>query len=276
MKKYTLLTKHIPTLSCISGADFANRSYPREVLNFIEDQGLFLRQGKYYYLKNYGNILENNSITRSTECVTALDVNKLDADCVISLIVSILQNERFNEGLLASFFDNGCMLKWLKRLRSIDNGLCLYFKNADALTDGIELVAADLDFEITSEMDACVTVTVNETDTAGFTLTLDGKNAIVSYGGGKVRFFRALALLVRWLNVGITEKTLSETPLFKTNGAMLDVSRNAVMKPEYIKFYLRKMALMGLSQRGIARIFQPYFFLRYKTFYFLSSQVSSR
>ena len=75
MKKFTLLTKHIPTLSCIRGADFANRSYPSEVLNFIEDQGLFLRQGKYYYLKNYLNILESNAITRSIECVTALDVN---------------------------------------------------------------------------------------------------------------------------------------------------------------------------------------------------------
>ena len=121
------------------------------------------------------------------------------------------------------------------------------FTNPGKLTEGLELLVNDLGIEITDEKNAFITLSVTETDTAGFTLTLDGKNATVSYGGGKVRFFRALALLVRWINVGITEKTLSETPLFKTNGAMLDVARNAVMNLHYLKFYLRKMALMGLN-----------------------------
>lgn len=121
------------------------------------------------------------------------------------------------------------------------------FKNCDDLLSGIELVTADLGFNISSEEDAHVTVTVNETEKTGFTLTLDNGTATITYGDGKARFFRALALLVNWIKVGIRKKTLSETPLFKTNGTMLDVSRNAVMKTDYLKFYLRKMALMGLN-----------------------------
>lgn len=61
--------------------------------------------------------------------------------------------------------------------------------------------------------------------------------------GEKVQFFRALSYFAQCGTLCSVE----ETPCFKKNGIMFDMSRNAVMKPETVKFFLRKMALMGLN-----------------------------
>jgi len=54
-------------------------------------------------------------------------------------------------------------------------------------------------------------------------------------------------MLVGWVKEGVREKTLTETPLFESNGAMIDMSRNAVMNVKTVKMMLRKMALMGMN-----------------------------
>ena len=95
--------------------------------------------------------------------------------------------------------------------------------------------------------DAELTVCVTETEKSALTVSLSGKNAAIIYGGGKARFFRALATLMRWISHGKTQKTLSETPTFLKNGAMPDVSRNAVLTVEANKLLLRKMAMMGMN-----------------------------
>ncbi len=118
------------------------------------------------------------------------------------------------------------------------------FLNADKLTDAIELVAKDLSLKVVS-ICANVTVTVNEVEGDTLTVTLNGKDATITYGGGTARFLRGLATLNGWLRDGITDKAVTETPHFNTNGAMFDMSRNAVMNVETVKFILRKMALMG-------------------------------
>ncbi len=66
---------------------------------------------------------------------------------------------------------------------------------------------------------------------------------------GKIRYrtpvqiFRALSHLSReGIGCDITEQNV-----FKTNGAMIDVSRNAVLTVDAVKFLLEKMALMGLN-----------------------------
>ena len=79
------------------------------------------------------------------------------------------------------------------------------------------------------------------------TVTLDGARATITYGDGKARFFRGLATLLGWIGDGITQKSNTERPLFATNGAMVDMSRNAVMNVTTVKEMLRRMALMGLN-----------------------------
>ena len=121
------------------------------------------------------------------------------------------------------------------------------FKNAEAVAAGIEILAADLQIELSDERDAEIVVSVVECEESKSSLKLSGKTAEITYGGGEARFFRALSRLVGWIGDGVTERSECETPLFKANGAMVDMSRNAVMKVKTVKTMLRKMALMGLN-----------------------------
>ncbi len=121
----------------------------------------------------------------------------------------------------------------------------LCFKNADAVIDGIKFVLDDLKIELAEQKDADVIVTLNETKEHTLSVALDNSTATVTYGGGKARFFRALAILADWINNGETHKTVTENPLFETNGTML-IQTNT-MRVEMLKIIFRKMALMGMN-----------------------------
>ena len=120
------------------------------------------------------------------------------------------------------------------------------FLGAESLSEAISLVSEDLGITVSDEKDA-FKVTVKTVEEKYLKLTLSGGEATITYGGGTPRFLRALATLVGVIKDGKSEYELEEHPLFKTNGAMVDMSRNAVMNVDTVKFMLRKMALMGLN-----------------------------
>ena len=122
----------------------------------------------------------------------------------------------------------------------------LCFLNASSLIDGIALVAPDLDFTLVPESEADLVISVSGQAQNGFTLSLSGCRAAISFSS-RARFFRALCTLLDRVRSGETEFTHAETPLFITTGAMVDMSRNAVMNVDTVCFMLRKMALMGLN-----------------------------
>ncbi|MEH7385967.1 beta-N-acetylhexosaminidase [Bacillus sp. JJ1521] len=62
----------------------------------------------------------------------------------------------------------------------------------------------------------------------------------------RIHFFRGLGLWLQHIEKN-KEFHLTEVPQFETSGAMIDVSRNAVMTADGIKMLLRKMAVMGLN-----------------------------
>ena len=69
------------------------------------------------------------------------------------------------------------------------------FLNGESLESGIAEVAEELGFTaVTAGADLTVHVTESEADS--LTVKLDGRTASITYGGGKSRFFRALAILV--------------------------------------------------------------------------------
>ena len=121
------------------------------------------------------------------------------------------------------------------------------FLNAESLQEGIALVAEQLGIEVADKDAAALTVTVTEVTERVLRVSLDGAAAQIVYGGGKAVFFRGLARLAGWLARGKARERVEETPLFKTNGAMVDMSRNAVMRPDTVKTMLRSMALMGMN-----------------------------
>ena len=122
----------------------------------------------------------------------------------------------------------------------------LNFIGAEKLKGAIYLVSEDLGIKVSTAKDA-MKVTVREWTERGVQVDLKDGEATVTYGDGTARFLRGLATLVGWVNAGIKEKCSNEHALFETNGAMVDMSRNAVMNVKTVKFMLRKMALMGLS-----------------------------
>jgi hypothetical protein len=57
-----------------------------------------------------------------TDSMEAADVSSLDVKCVIALLMGAVRAERFGDGALLGFFKSECILRWLQRLKSIDEG----------------------------------------------------------------------------------------------------------------------------------------------------------
>lgn len=79
----------------------------------------------------------------------------------------------------------------------------------------------------------------------GIEVSLENGQGYIGYTE-KIHFFRALGLFIE----AVAEKDsfkINEVPQFTLNGAMIDVSRNAVLKVDSVKNVIRKMALMGLN-----------------------------
>lgn len=111
----------------------------------------------------------------------------------------------------------------------------------DRLLKGFDQIKNDLEIE---NLHGGIPVSVEK----GSCLKLsfkDGK-AEIEYAE-PVQFFRALSLFVLNMKKGKSSFSIEEKPGFEKNGIMFDCSRNAVLTVDTLKFFLRKMALMGLN-----------------------------
>lgn len=78
----------------------------------------------------------------------------------------------------------------------------------------------------------------------GGALTVESDGTAVSLTwASPVEFYRGLSLIPD----PIAPCAIHEKARFETVGVMFDCSRNAVLKPEALRFFFRKMALMGLN-----------------------------
>ncbi len=101
---------------------------------------------------------------------------------------------------------------------------------------------AELSGELFMEKDEKGYRVVLKKDTC-LTLAMTAEEAVIGYSK-RVECFRGLSLLSQYWG---QEITLSQEASFPHIGVMFDVSRNAVLKPETLKYFFRKMALMGLN-----------------------------
>lgn len=92
--------------------------YSEVVSRFIKSVHEFVDRHKE--LQNYSKILEDNSIEWGTRSMKAADVDKLDTQCVLALIVGAVRADRFCDGALLGFIEDGAISKWLERLKRID------------------------------------------------------------------------------------------------------------------------------------------------------------
>lgn len=130
--KFKVLTKYIGKLSIIESygewfIDFENDGTPEHPIqmsfvnynelvdSFVEEFYQFSDSHPEYHLTSYGSILE--SIDRE---MRSADIDSLDGKSTLALILGAIRAERFCDGALLSFFKDGSILKWLKRLKDID------------------------------------------------------------------------------------------------------------------------------------------------------------
>ncbi len=92
-----------------------------QVVNELESEVYcFLDLHPDLSLTRYGEILEEAGLAWDDNCMRKADVSQLDGLTIMALIVGALRAERFCDGALLSFFEDGCVAKWLARLKEID------------------------------------------------------------------------------------------------------------------------------------------------------------
>lgn len=80
----------------------------------------FERLHPEYGLNRYGSILEDNGIEWGMDSMSAKDISGLDGKCIMAMLMGTVRAERFCDGALLGFFENGCIKRWLERLKEID------------------------------------------------------------------------------------------------------------------------------------------------------------
>lgn len=95
-------------------------NYSEMVNNFVEDVCTFHDSNKDMELTRYVDILKDNGLEWDSESMENADVSNLNAQCVLALIMGAVRAERFCDDALLDFFKNGCILKWLEKLNSIE------------------------------------------------------------------------------------------------------------------------------------------------------------
>lgn len=73
-----------------------------------------------YELTDYQKILESDGLAWDGQTMRSTDPNQLDGQTILALIMGIIRADRFNEGALLAFLEDGTLTRWLKRLKDID------------------------------------------------------------------------------------------------------------------------------------------------------------
>lgn len=74
-----------------------------------------------YGLNRYNDILDRNGLKWDGRMMSEADVSQLDGQAVTALILGAVRADRFCEGALLGFFEDGSMRRWLERLADLDH-----------------------------------------------------------------------------------------------------------------------------------------------------------
>lgn len=89
--------------------------YSEDVHDFIKNVYDFFPKGV-----NYFAVLNKYNMEASNKDFIERDVSDFNSELILNMILTIIRQERFGEGLINEFISNGCFDKWLKRLKEID------------------------------------------------------------------------------------------------------------------------------------------------------------
>lgn len=137
VSKFHVLTKYIGKMSELEsfGDSFivhendGSQDHPiqfpyvnfNELVNmFVDEFYQFVENNPEYELTNYASILERNGIDWDDYSMRNAHTEVLDEKGILALMMGAIRAERFCDGALLAFFEDGYMLQWLKRLYELD------------------------------------------------------------------------------------------------------------------------------------------------------------
>lgn len=95
-------------------------TYSQCVNRFEHEVYAFEEANPEYGLHRYGEILKSHGIEWGSRTMKMADVSKLSGRTVMALLMGAIRAERFCDGALKAFFEDGDIEKWLTRLKEID------------------------------------------------------------------------------------------------------------------------------------------------------------
>lgn len=135
MAKYELLTKYIHVFENDDfGEWFIDKEndgsmehpiqmpyvmYSKTIDDFIDDVHRFVDLHEDMGLTDYRKVIEERGIDMSE--AKQADVSNIDAIGLCALIVANVRAERFCDGAILSSCKDGTFIKWLNRLKELDN-----------------------------------------------------------------------------------------------------------------------------------------------------------
>ena len=113
----------------------------------------------------------------------------------------------------------------------------------EELKDGLDILSEVYGFQISQQG---ISIEIRKNHERKLQVSIHDNVCQISYDQ-KTEFFRSFAILYEQLKEGTLQFFKEEHRRLDSNGVMLDMSRNAVMRPEAVKDFMRRMALMGLD-----------------------------
>ena len=95
-------------------------NYTDAVTDFIQTLYAFCQEHPEFEHTRYTDTLNSFGLEWSSSSMEQADVSSMDAKGVIALLIGAVRADRFCDGALLAFFQNGCILRWLERLAEID------------------------------------------------------------------------------------------------------------------------------------------------------------
>ena len=96
-------------------------NYSPAVIELMKAVYAFKAEHPDFELTKYEEILISNGLEWSRRSMSEADVSDADGKFVMALLMGAIRAERFSEGTLLGFCEDGSVLHWLKRLQEIDD-----------------------------------------------------------------------------------------------------------------------------------------------------------
>lgn len=95
-------------------------NYSRIVHEFEKALYKFCEEHPEFEHTRYGDTLKSIGLEWGSKSMEEADVSNVDAKGIIALLMGAVRAERFCDGALLGFFEEGCILRWLERLEALD------------------------------------------------------------------------------------------------------------------------------------------------------------